>query len=123
MIVGACFDGDTDRHAMDMQDHAYHEALWAIVTACQNLAHASRIILGGDPAEAPPLIRSFDHRTLQGAHDLLAAAWRCRHRPAQGALPLSGAPPWPEPDKAAWLSWVSEEACSWVQQPELVYQV
>ena len=61
----------------------------------------------------------LDHRTVQGAHDLLAAAWRFKNDLRQGTLAF-------EPQISVedvpqlWLQWLQKETESWVETPWIV---
>ena len=80
MIGGRRYNGDgyIDRYVIRRQHDVYYQALNIIANTCQEyfrLAHS----LIADPSRGWESIDSFDHRTLQGAHDILAAVWRFRH--------------------------------------------
>ena len=80
MIVGPLFDGDghIDDRVMWRQHDVYYRALGIITNTCQEyLRLAHRLI--GDLSTGWELISSYDHRTLQNSHDVLAAVWRFRH--------------------------------------------
>ena len=85
-------------------------------------------------------VETFDHRTLQRAHDLLAAVWRFRHDARQFELSLDVCHPrWSRPlvDREApvkphdllaevpgrWLDWLREEVDGWLHSPHLVRSV
>ena len=74
-------------------------------------------------------IERFDHRTLQIAHDLLAAVWRFRYEmklrqfelPFEEQKPLFEQPRGDEPAfMGHWLTWLQEEVDSWIHDPERV---
>ena len=64
----------------------------------------------------------LDHRTVQGAHDLLAAAWRFKNDLRQGTLAF-------EPQirlddvPRLWIQWLQDETASWVAAPWIVRSV
>lgn len=77
MWVCAEFEGDDDENLKSLQHDCYYASL-ALITQ-----------LLEDAAEKPlskklPNIRSIDHRTLQGSHDILAAAFRHFHKQSLG---------------------------------------
>ncbi|WP_375381611.1 hypothetical protein [uncultured Sphingomonas sp.] len=61
--------------------------------------------------------RSVDHRTLQVAHDLLAAVWRFRADPQQMDAFAAVA------SIDDWLPWLGREVAGWRQHPILVHQM
>ena len=67
-------------------------------------------------------IEKCDHRTLQGAHDLLAAAWRFENDSRQGMLKFAEEETNSNPEYA-WLQWLGEEIDRWIRHPDLVRSV
>lgn len=65
-------------------------------------------------------VETFDHRTLELAHDLIAAAWRFKNDSRQESLPFPEAIPPPE---ALWLKWLQAETSAWIGAPKLVRSV
>ncbi len=80
MIVGPLFDGDgyVDGHVMWRQHDVYHRALGIITNTCQEYARLAHSLIS-DPSIGWEFINSYDHRTLQKSHDIMAAVWRFRH--------------------------------------------
>jgi len=121
MIVGYSFDGDTDDKTKWEQHDVYSRALTTIVSGCEQHARQAAAIL---QTELPPrwtLGPTFDHRILQDAHDLLAAAWQYEVQPAQGVLSLErNAGDAPDGRLGQWLRWLWQEVASWNQRPHLV---
>ena len=106
---------------MSIQDDVYHEALGIISDTCQeytNLAH--RILDRWDEWE---FIERFDHRTLQIAHDTIAAAWRFLCLPSLRQMEFSfDCEHAGSPDFAGhWLSWLQGEVRSWKGSPYLIH--
>lgn len=120
MIVAPFFEDDWNQALRWIQHDAYDDALRIIVGTCrEHVASAMSLLQVGWPKQWPTELR-FDHRTIQGAHDILAAAWRHSTTPAQTVLPLS-APPAPVADAAIdWLKWLRAEIRSWREEPRLV---
>lgn len=119
MIVGRYFDGDGDRdlHVQWLQHDVYSEALGIISSTCQEYMRSAHALL--DDWEGWEFIERFDHRTLQHAHDLLAAVWRFRYemKLRQFDSP-SERPTGDKPDFVGhWLSWLREEVESWIHDP------
>lgn len=140
MIVGAYFDGDDDAEVAWKQHDVYGHALGIIVRTCNLFALRARALL--DDSDHPDwgIVEEFDLRTLQVAHDLLAAAWRFRHDSRQFELFVevprglwacllidSGSPvrlhdPLAEVPRR-WLGWLREEVEGWLDLPYLVRSV
>ena len=70
------------------QNDVYGQALWIIVRQCNLYAEFARRVLDDADHSEWGTVESFDHRTLQGAHDLLAAVWRFRNDFRQSELPF-----------------------------------
>ena len=77
MIVrSGYFADDEDIEAQWEQHDVYDEALSIIVSACNRHTNFARSLLEDSYHPTWGTIDHYDHRTLQNAHDLLAAAWR-----------------------------------------------
>lgn len=113
MIVGGgWFQGEDSIAAQWEQHDMYGRALAIIAGGCQQHRASAAAMLGLPP---PLWVETFDHRTLQQAHDLLAAVWRFRNDAAQPRLPGLGAK-----EALPWLEWLRAEVASWHQTPEIV---
>lgn len=122
MIVGSYFEGD---YAMDVarkQHDVYDEALGIIVSRCNRLARFSIAVLDDSGHEEWGRIERFDHRTLQLAHDLLAAAWRFREDFQPPLLPFRDVEP-AVPAEELWLGWLRNETKRWIDRPAWVRSV
>jgi hypothetical protein len=64
-------------------------------------------------------IDRFDHRTLEYAHDLLAASWRFRSNDRQARLPFV-ALDHPTRAESRWVSWLRREVEGWIDKPYFV---
>ena len=120
MIVGSLFRGDEDTDVMWLQHDVYGEALGIITSICQEYTHLAHRIL--DYWDGWEFIPSFDHRTLQYAHDVIAATWRFRGLPQirQIAL-LIDRKVVEEPNfQRHWLNWLDVEVRSWMHDPYLI---
>ncbi len=122
MIVGSCFYGDDDMETARRQHDVYGEALGQIIAECNRLARFARDVVGDSVADGWGTTDRVDHRTLQWAHDLLAAAWRYHNPVRQTVLEL---PEFQNPQtlEVRWLDWLSKEVKSWMERPMLVREV
>ena len=119
MIDGNCFDGDDDDAVAQLQHDVYREALRIIVSTCNQYAVFARGVLNDTRHLDWGTVRTFDHRTLQGAHDLLAAAWRHRSDYRQPELPFEAEEALSHV-KEHWLRWLQQEVTDWLTQPKLI---
>lgn len=120
MIVGSKFDGD-DNNLGWLQHDVYNDALGILVSTCNLYARFARRLL--DDQTRPKWGRTdcFDHRALQGAHDILAGAWRY-HARRYPDRPFTDQ----GPDHAIqrlWLDWLATEVQAWINHPHLVRSV
>jgi hypothetical protein len=123
MIVGDFFDGDWDHRLKWEQHDVYNDALRIIVRGCRDHAELAIALLQAQWPEGWESTRSVDHRTLQGAHDILAAVWRSESSPAQSTLRFDLAPPEAGDNMIRWLAWLRSEIEAWRQAPYLIRQV
>jgi len=122
MIVGSYFDGDEDMELAWKQHDAYHQALGLIIRTCNRFARIARAILDDQVHEKWGTIETCDHRTLQGAHDLLAAAWRMQNDFRQGVLPFEKSRSLLVAENE-WLDWLAAEVSTWFDRPHFVRNV
>lgn len=120
MWVGAEFRGDEDKELMEIQHDLYGEALgYLFCEAREEFLRAERMLdertMLGLAIENE---RSFDHRVLQDAHDLIAAEFRYQ----RADLPQ---PPLPFDSDTErnrleehWRSFVRDEAKQLAREPE-----
>ena len=92
------------------------------ITTCNRLAHFAIVLLNDNEHDDWGQIGNCDHRTLQGAHDLPAAAWRFNNDSRQEMLPLSRTAN-TAPVEMRWLDWLREEISAWIDHPQLVRSV
>ena len=121
MWIVPLFEDEVDMEVAGKQHDVYSQALWIIVSQCNLYAEFARRLL--DDADHPKwgTVDSFDHRTLQHAHDLLAAVWRFRHDFRRLQLPFV------DSDKDSldevqglWLDWLRHEIAGWIESPDRV---
>lgn len=124
MIVGTCFEDDSVEAGW-MQHDVYYDALRIIRSECRDMTVRAAALLGQEPP-AVTKVEGIDHRSLQTAHDLIAAAWRYRSQIVQRRLPFAdGETDLDQDNKLAgrWLSWLKAEVRSWYDAPHLVHEL
>ena len=124
MIVRGYFKDDEDIGCQWEQHAVYDEALSIIVSSCNRHTNFARSLLEDSRHKTWGTINCYDHRTLQDAHDLLAAAWRYQDGGSyrQGKLPFEGEDPFDEV-QVLWLNWLRHEVDGWTARPHLVRSV
>lgn len=118
------FEDDEDTDAQWEQHAVYDKALSIIVSACNRHTNFARSLLEDSRHKTWGTINCYDHRTLQAAHDLLAAAWRFQDGGSyrQGKLPFEGEDSFDEV-QVLWLNWLHHEVDEWTSRPHLVRSV
>lgn len=111
MIVGCSFEGDSIELAWK-QHEVYGEALHIIVSSIYEHPKRAAEMLGLANHHVPAEAR--DHRTMQMAHDILAAAWRHQSEPADMFAEK------PDQSMYGWFCWLRAECDSWHRSPEIV---
>lgn len=78
MIITTKFNGDDDDFLKEIQSEHYHEAIRIIFEECKReYLHAERIVgVRTRLGESVQNLEQFDHRLLQGIHDVCAALFR-----------------------------------------------
>lgn len=122
MIVGSFFEGDDDSDVAWRQHDVYPDALGIMIETCNRLTRFARTVLDDKLHESWGYIARCDHRALQLAHDLLAAAWRFRYDMRQAELPLERNRECESPE-IHWLRWLRDEIEGWVWHPGLVRSI
>jgi len=81
MILGSYFLGDDNVVVQRIQEDCCGDRLCDLWRGARDRYLAAERTLGIDTelGKAARTARSFDHRTLQCLHDLVAASFRCRH--------------------------------------------
>ena len=118
VIIGEFYAGD-DMDLAKRQHDFCNEALAIMVGTCNRYTRIASTILQDTEHEESGRVTSFDHRTIQDAHDLLAAAWRFKVSPPQTRVPFAdgGAD---ERDMTCWLEWLKAEVSSWIEEPRMI---
>ncbi|CAM5195708.1 hypothetical protein [Alishewanella longhuensis] len=78
MIVGYVFENDINDLLKGIQHDSYPQSVTKIFLSCRRAMSKAEAILGIfiDDVEKARDIVNFDHRVLQDAHDIIAAAYR-----------------------------------------------
>ena len=119
MYVIPIFEGDVDMEVASKQHDVYPQALGIIVSKCNLYTEFARSLLNDADHPEWGTVEYFDHRTLQHAHDLLAAAWRFRNDFQQGVLPFVDKKSIDEVP-TLWLDWLRHEIAGWIDYPHRV---
>lgn len=122
MIVASFFEDDEDQEVAWKQHEVYGDALGIIVGTCNRHALFARAVLHDSKHDDWGTVVRFDHRTIQNAHDLLAAAWRFENDLRQPKLPFEPENPL-DHVQALWLEWLRKETEKWITAPWIVRSV
>lgn len=81
MIIAEVFEGDQNRVLKNVQHDEYGHSIWRMFESARSeFIHADAVLVTRLPiVEQARAVKSFDHRVLQDAHDIIAAAYRFRH--------------------------------------------
>ena len=116
MIVGTYFEGDNNYELKIKQHDIYYRAIGLMITSCNNIVDYAPLPDYLFPCEHWGKIDRCDHRTIQFAHDLLAAAYRYKVIVSSQDL-ASGKIAEPA---SHWITWFCIEVESWWKAPALV---
>ena len=119
MYVVPLFKGDVDMEVAEKQHDVYLQALRIIVCECDRYTEFTRSLLNDADHPEWGMVDSYDHRTLQHAHDLLAAVWRFRNDFRQLWLPFVDKKSLDEA-QTLWLDWLRREIIGWIDYPHRV---
>lgn len=125
MIIGGKFEGDDDTEVMWMQHEFYGKARGQIIQTCNRLTLFARTILKDRLHPEWGMISACDHRTLQDAHDIIAAAWRFRYDLRQAELPLDRNSKYKNSrtPEGIWYDWLRTELEGWLWDAQLIRDV
>lgn len=122
MIVGTSYPSDDN----EQLKHVQHEMYWQLVP--QLFATARAELLRADEildtkvliAEKVRSIKHLDHRVLQDAHDIMAAAFRYRYDDGGQLNLLETDAERDERYRAVWLEWFETELAALAKIPRFV---
>lgn len=123
MWVADYFDGDNDPSAKVswIQHDAYREALRLIACACVEHMKSAFMLAFEDYPKKWDRSFKYDHRTLQLAHDVIAAAWRFECIKTE--LPLFFQTDHEDVIFRKWFAWLRSEVDLWSNQSAIVRNV
>jgi hypothetical protein len=117
MIVSSCYQGDDNEELRHAQFEVYNSALGILVSRSNRFARTAKRLLETDLPENWGTVSLFDHRTLQMAHDLLAAAWRfAQSRQFELRLDRNSLA---TDHQCHWLEWLRGQVDEWIDSPYL----
>ena len=123
MIVRNYFDGDSNYELKSVQADSYLAMLGQLVRRARERYLEAATLLEVTNELVSRLQTSFDHRTLQAAHDKAAAYYRYAMDP-RGQMPLGlDVAEWRAQLKREWEGYFQEEAASLCRDPEIVRAV
>lgn len=121
MIVSSMYPGDENYHLKNVQHDLYNRHVVAIFDAARLALCVANNLLGTKLliAEKAGCIEYIDHRSLQAAHDIMAAAYRYRHDDG-GQLLL-----WDDQGQytryaSAWADWFRRQLDELAKYPDFV---
>ena len=116
MIVAAEYRGDSHEHVMLMQHRVYEQVIAGWVGRLMHVFAKAEALTGSGSILAMQIqhCHRFDHRTVQGAHDLVAAAFRWRYTPT---TPLFAGVGLNEDFEARWRGFARQEFEAFLLQP------
>ena len=125
MVISGLFRNDNDEETMDRQHDVYHVALRIVVETTDRYAEFAKRLLGDERHDEWGIQdrSQFDHRTLQNAHDLLAAIWRYKNESRRQLILSFPDNKAEESTETLWLRWLREELESWVERPDMIRHV
>ena len=105
MISVSNFPGDDDNRLFDIQFEVYDQVIGIIVNTARDRFLAGELVLRyvAQMSMQVRQLTSFDHRTIQDIHDLIAAWYRFRKR-TERLFPLEG------DARQDWIEFASLEA-------------
>lgn len=121
MIDGGRYAGD-DKELMKLQFDHYWDALRVLSrTVAKCYFNACTISGLPVPETGWPLAEGVDHRTIQTAHDIIAAAWRHHVSPPEPGYDFESDLSTECRDLWSWLNWLSAEIRTWaLERPDLI---
>jgi hypothetical protein len=116
MIVGTYFTDDANYDLKIKQHDIYYRAIGLMITSCNNIAECAPVPDYLAPCENWGKIDKCDHRTIQFAHDLLAAVYRYKVLVSSQDLASNRI----EEPTSSWITWFCIEVQSWWKAPALL---
>lgn len=125
MIVTSVYRNDDNALLMSVQHDDYMRSVGSIFRAATNALVRADDLLGTELliVEKARAVTTFDHRTLQGAHDILAAAYRYRHDDGGQMMLFEEASAKAARYCVHWRAWLGEQLHDLVEYPQFVRSV
>ena len=122
MIISKVYENDCNELLKDVQHDAYWRSIGSIFKAARAELLQADAILGTNLliAEKARKVQALDHRVLQNAHDILAAAFRYHHDDG-GQLALGESPDAQRLRYSIeWAQWLEEQLRELIKYPQFV---
>jgi hypothetical protein len=122
MIINEAFEGDLNKLLKNIQHDEYGRSVGRIFEAARSeLIHAAAVLDAKLPlVDNARAVKNFDHRVLQDAHDIIAAAYRYRHDDSGQLELLEIYDLQPNRYLRHWTSWLGEQLKDLVRYPQFV---
>jgi len=114
VIIGKSFKNDINESLKNIQHEFYDRSLSLILAVAKNQYIIADSILQAGHPNIPLLdkINSFDHRTLQDTHDIMAAVFRYRHQKSGQSNLFDSPEDEPIEYQKLWCDWLNDELSS-----------
>jgi hypothetical protein len=115
MICVPTFPGDDDQRLFNIQTYSYWDSIWTVFkVARERYLYGESVLRSFGSMSIQSLqFESFDHRTIQDVHDLIAAFYRFKRR-TESLFPL-------EPNLCEdWYAFLREEAVALCESADFV---
>ena len=125
MIVTSVYKNDDNELLKMVQHDDYMRSVGSIFRAATSALVRADALLGTELliVEKARAVTTFDHRALQGAHDILAATYRYRHDDGGQMRLFEEASAQATRYCAHWRMWLGEQLQELVEYPQFVRSV
>lgn len=125
MIIGRAYPSDDNDLLQNVQHDLYSRHVFELFDAARKAMIWAADVLNADllVAERARTVERFDHRVLQDAHDIMAAAFRRKCDLGDWNRLLEGERDLGEHYRLAWLGWFTAELETLAKSPRLVRSV
>jgi hypothetical protein len=125
LITGRAYPSDENDLLKNVQHDLYSRHVSELFDAARKAMVWADDVLGADllVAKKARAVERFDHRVLQDAHDIMAAAFRHGYDDGGQHLLLEGERDLRERYRLAWLAWFAAELETLAKSPRFVRSV